>query len=267
MMVTVNGVEISERAIAAEMQHHPAETLEAARSAAARALVVRELLVQEARRLGIVEGEPLPPEGDGEDAEETPEEAILRTLLTREINVPTPDDDACQRYYGAHPKEMRTPDLFEVRHILIAVDPRDPAALAQAKAAAAALIDILAREPGRFATLAAERSDCPSKAQGGMLGQVVLADVVPEFATFLDALEEGQLSPVPVVTRYGVHVLRLERRIAGRQLPYEAVRERIADYLANTVWHRAIGQYVRILAGRAHIDGIEIEGATTPLVQ
>jgi peptidyl-prolyl cis-trans isomerase C len=267
MTVVVNGVEISERVIAAEMQHHPATTPEAAHSAAARALVVRELLVQEARRLGIVESEPLPPEGDGKDDDEIPEEAILRTLLTREVDVPMPDDDACRRYYDAHPKEMRTPDLFEARHILIAVDPRDPAALAQAKAAAAALIDILARESGRFAALAAERSDCPSKTQGGVLGQVALADVVPEFATFLDALEEGQLSPVPVITRYGVHVLRLERRIPGRQLPYEAVGKRIADYLADSVWHRAIGQYVRILAGRARIDGIEIERAATPLVQ
>ena len=265
MTVVVNGIEIPERAIAAEMQHHPAERLEAARAAATRALVVRELLLQEARRLGIVEGDPLPAEG--EDAAETPEEAILRTLVSREVKVPTPDEAACRRYYETHPQEMRTPDLFEARHILIAADPRDPAALAQAKAMATSIIDIVAREPGRFAALAAERSDCPSKAQGGMLGQVASADVVPEFATFLEALAEGQLSPVPVVTRYGVHVLRLERRIAGRELPYESVRARVADYLADTVWRRAIGQYVRILAGRARIDGIDIVGAATPLVQ
>lgn len=265
MTVAVNGIEIPERAIAAEMQHHPAESLETARAAATRALVVRELLLQEARHLGIVEGEPLPAEG--EDPAETPEEAILRTLVSREVRVPTPDEAACRRYYETHPQEMRTPDLFEARHILIAADPRDPAALAQAKAMAASIIDIIAREPGRFAALAAERSDCPSKAQGGMLGQVASADVVPEFATFLEALAEGQLSPVPVVTRYGVHVLRLERRIAGRQLPYESVRAKIGDYLADTVWRRAIGQYVRILAGRARIDGIDIVGAATPLVQ
>jgi peptidyl-prolyl cis-trans isomerase C len=263
--VAVNGTEIPERAIAAEMQHHPAANMEVARDAATRALVVRELLLQEARRLGILAGEPLP--ADGEDAAETPEEAVLRTLVSREVKVPTPDEAACRRYYETHPQEMRTPDLFEARHVLIAADPRDPAALAAAKSAAASIIDMLARDPHRFAELAAERSDCPSKAQGGMLGQVSRADVVPEFATFLEALEEGQLSPVPIVTRYGVHVLRLERRIAGRQLPYESVRARIADYLADTVWRRAIGQYVRILAGRARIDGIDIVGAATPLVQ
>ena len=267
MTVIVNGAEISERAVAAEMQHHPAETADVARAAAARALVVRELLLQEARRLGIEQGEPLPAgEGDG-DGPETPEEAILRTLLSREVKVPTPDEAACRRYYETHARQMRTPDLFEARHILIAADPRDATALARAKAEATALIEVLAREPSRFAALAQERSDCPSKAQGGMLGQLARADVVPEFATFLEALAEGQLSPVPVVTRYGVHVLRLERCIAGRQPPYEAVRERIADYLSDTVWRRAIGQYVRILAGRARIEGIDIQGAATPLVQ
>jgi len=265
MTVAVNGIEIPERAIAAEMQHHPAASLEAARVSATRALVVRELLLQEARRLGIAEQEPLPAEA-GEELE-TPEEAILRTLVSREVSVPSPDDAACRRYYEAHPREMRTPDLFEARHILIAADPRDTGAIARAKVAAASLIECLAREPGRFAELASDHSNCPSKTQGGMLGQVARTDVVPEFATFLEALEEGQISPVPVVTRYGVHVLRLERRIAGRQLPFEAMRERIADYLANTVWQRAIGQYVRILAGRARIVGIDIKGTTTPLVQ
>ncbi|HVM81842.1 MAG TPA: peptidylprolyl isomerase [Stellaceae bacterium] len=265
MTVAVNGIEIPERAIAAEMQHHPAASLDAARDIATRALVVRELLLQEARRLGILEGEALPAEGA--DASETPEEAILRTLVAREVKVPTPDEAACRRYYETHPREMRAPDLFEARHILIAADPRDGDALARAKAAAASLIETLARDPGRFAELAEMHSDCPSKVQGGMLGQVARADVVPEFATFLEALEEGQLSPVPVVTRYGIHVLRLERRIAGRQLPYETLRERIADHLADTVWRRAIGQYVRILAGRARIEGIDIKGAATPLVQ
>jgi len=265
MIVSVNGIQIPEREIAAEMQHHPAVNREAARDAATRALVVRELLLQEAERLGIAEGETLPVEGD--DEAETPEEAILRTLVAREVKVPTPDEVACRRYYESHPKEMRSPDLFEARHILIAADPRDAKALAQAVETVLSLIETLTREPGRFAEIALARSDCPSKAQGGMLGQVARADVVPEFATFLEALEEGQLSPVPVVTRYGAHVLRLEHRIAGRQLPFETVRARIADYLSDTVWRRAIGQYVRILAGRARIEGITIAGTSTPLVQ
>ena len=51
--VAVNGVEISPEAIAEEIQHHPAPDAETAWVEAARALAVRELLLQEARRLAI----------------------------------------------------------------------------------------------------------------------------------------------------------------------------------------------------------------------
>ncbi len=51
--VSVNGVAIARDAIAREMQHHPAPKPIAAWQQAARALVIRELLLQEARRLGV----------------------------------------------------------------------------------------------------------------------------------------------------------------------------------------------------------------------
>ncbi|MDX2237289.1 MAG: hypothetical protein NW203_06975 [Hyphomonadaceae bacterium] len=77
--VSVNGVAIAREAIAAEAQHHPAPTLAEALKAAARALVVRELLVQEARRLGI---DAVPHEEDGR--RELAEEAMVRALIERE---------------------------------------------------------------------------------------------------------------------------------------------------------------------------------------
>ena len=52
--ICVNGVVISREVIAREVQNHPAERPILAWQAAARALVVRELLLQELARLGIV---------------------------------------------------------------------------------------------------------------------------------------------------------------------------------------------------------------------
>ena len=48
MPVFVNGVEIGDHAINAEVQYHPAGSVEEARAGAARALAVRELLLQAA---------------------------------------------------------------------------------------------------------------------------------------------------------------------------------------------------------------------------
>jgi peptidyl-prolyl cis-trans isomerase C len=263
--VFVNGVEISDHAINSELQYHPAGSVEEAREAAARALAVRELLLQAAARRGI--DRPDPPEQGQEDERETDDEALIRTLMAREVRTPEPDEATCRRFYEQNLKRFRSPDLFEAAHILFVADPEDAAATAQAKEeASAALHDVLA-EPGRFSDLARARSACPSAAQGGNLGQITRGQTVPEFETFLFNLEPGQICPVPVKTRFGYHVLRLDRRIDGRQLPFEAVRDRIAEYLREHVWRRAVNQYLQLLVGQAEIRGIEIRGASTPLVQ
>ena len=85
--------------------------------------------------------------------------------------------------------------------------------------------------------------------------------------TFLFNLEEGQLSPVPVKTRYGVHVVRVDKSLPGRSLPYEAVSSQVADYLKDASWRRAFRQYVQLLAGDARISGFDIAAVETPLVQ
>jgi peptidyl-prolyl cis-trans isomerase C len=261
----VNGVEISDYAINAELQYHPAGSVEEARQAATRALVVRELLLQTAAQRGIVQPDPL---GEGQaDERETDDEALIRTLIAREVSTPEPDEASCRRFYDQNLKRFRSADLFEAAHILFPADPEDAAATAQARQQAAAVLAQVLAAPQRFADLARELSACPSAARGGNLGQVTRGQTVPEFETFLFNLEPGQICPVPVKTRFGYHVLRLDRRIEGRQLPFEAVRDKIAGYLRDHVWRRAVSQYLQLLVGRAEIRGIALNGASTPLVQ
>ena len=75
------------------------------------------------------------------------------------------------------------------------------------------------------------------------------------------------MSQAPVETRYGFHVIRLQRRIDGRELPFESVRDKIAAYLADAVQRRALAQYVAILAGSADITGVDFGATRSPLVQ
>ena len=73
--------------------------------------------------------------------------------------------------------------------------------------------------------------------------------------------------PQLVATRYGFHVIRVDHRVAGRTLPFETVRERIARELSTSVEARALRQYVEVLAGRADVHGADLAAAATPLVQ
>lgn len=261
--VTVNGVEISQAEIAREMQNHPAEEPAVAWAQAARALVVRALLLDEAQRLGITAS----PATDEDGRRETREDALVRALLESELSVPEADAETCLRYYERNRRRFTSPCLFEAAHILFAADRRDETAFAEAVTSARATIDALGERPGDFARMARELSACPSAANGGALGQVTEDQVTPEFVEALRGLEPGTISPAPVETRYGVHVIRLDRRSEGHLLPFETVRDTIAAYLGQASWHRAAAQYVALLAGRAEITGIDIGGADTPLVQ
>lgn len=260
--VAVNGAVIANADIAREVQNHPEARPKEAWEAATRALVVRELLLQRARLLHM-QTEPL---SDG-DARETDEEAQIRVLLETEVQTPKADEEACRRYYHANLGRFRSQDLFEPLHILFKAPRDDGPAYARATAQAeTALAEVMAA-PECFERLAAALSDCPSASEGGRLGQVARGDTTPEFETALLSLEAGQVYPEPVQTRYGLHIVKLERKVAGESLPFEHVHSRIATYLEETSWRRAVAQYVTLLAGQAQIAGLDMPGATTPLVQ
>ncbi len=252
--VSVNGAVISHDLISREVQNHPAATPAAAWSAAARALVVRELLLQEARRRGIAPQ----PESDEEGRRETDEEAMIRALVDREVATPEPDEESCRRYYTQNRRRFRSRDLFEARHILLAARRDDAAAWDAARLTAIALIAELRESPHLFADLARRHSACPSAQSGGNLGQIGPGDTTPPFEAALAGLAPGELAGEPVETRYGFHVIRLERRIEGRELPFEIVHDRIAAYLAERTRRLAIAQFVARLAANSEVSGVSL---------
>lgn len=261
--VSVNGRTIASADIARETQHHASTDPDETWARAARALAIRELLRQEVERLAI---DAVPIEDD-EGRRETADEARLRALLEREVTVPRADEAACRRYYDSNRRRFRSPDLFEAAHILLPAGACDVAARAAARCTAAALIAELQRQPQVFAALCARHSACPSREHGGNLGQIGPGQTVAELEQAVQRMTPGAVHGEPVETRYGLHVVRLDRRIDGRELPYDLVRERIADYLDTAVQRRALQQYVAILAGRAVVAGVDLAAARGPLVQ
>lgn len=252
--VAVDGIVIPHDVIAREAQNHGAGSPLAAWTDAARALVVRALLLAEARRLDIAPS----PLDDERGRRETDEEAMIRALVTREVATPEADEQACRRFYERNHRRFRAADIFEVAHILFPARRNDTASFARARADATAAIAVLAQDPSRFAALAKAHSACPSAEHGGNLGQITAGDTTPEFEAAVLALEPGQTTAQPVETRYGVHVIRLHRRHVGPELPFELVHARIAAYLADKAERIAVAHYIAQLAARAEIEGVAL---------
>ena len=256
-IVSVNGVSVTPQAMAQELQYHPAQSREEAVYQAARALVIRELLQQRIAELGLALQV-----GAGENEEE----AATRLLLEREVQVPQCDEATCLRYYESNRARFHSAPLLAVRHILLECAPDDVEARSLAHVQAELLLERLDQFPGSFAELALKYSACPSKEQGGSLGQISKGQTVPELERQLFTLPAG-LASKPLESRYGWHVISIDQRIDGQSLPYDAVATAIRTQLQQGVWQKALVQYLQTLIGAADIRGIHLQGADSPLVQ
>lgn len=239
MILSVNGMAV---AVAGET---PAEFAAA-----------RELLRQRAVAVGLL---------DAAIEDETEIDAAIEALLEKEVATPVPTDAECRRYYEQNPAEFESGDLVHARHILFQVTPQ--VNVPQMRARAEQALNELLAEPDRFAALAAKLSNCPSGEQGGNLGQIGRGDMLPEFEKAVFKFGASGILRDLVKTRYGFHIVAVDRRIPGRRLPFDAVRGQIGARLRSRVEERALRQYVSVLAGQAEIEGVQLDASESPLVQ
>jgi len=188
---------------------------------------------------------------------ETEPEALVRGVIESQVRTPSPDEATCRRYYAANIGRFRSADLFECAHILMAARRDDCNAYGAARQRADLLLQHVRERPDDFPALASTHSDCPSRAVAGNLGQVIPGMTSLEFEAALQRLHPGEISAV-VETPYGLHIIRLIRRIAGRQLPFEYAHDQIHAYLAERSRRTALAQYIALLASRAEVVGIDL---------
>lgn len=248
MAIIINQHELTDAEIAAELPLH--QDSDHPLKSATHAVALRHILLDEAARLGL----------PAED-----EETAMAALLAAEIRVPVADEAACRRHYAQFPQHFTVGELCEVDHILFQVTPRVPLEALRGLAETT-LAEVLA-DPSVFAARAQALSNCPSGAVGGNLGQISRGETVPEFERAVFNLPAGDTLPRLLETRFGLHIVRVARRVAGRLLPYEQVSKPIAHALHAANQDAAWRQYVTILVGRARIEGVELAGVASPLVQ
>lgn len=255
--VIVNGEVISSACIATEAQNHEAPMGKPgiAWRKAAQALVIRTLLLQEARNRKLA----TEPADLGDKRFETDEEALIRGLLETEVNVDPPSEEAVVAIWNKDSSKFRSPPLWEASHILCAANPADEEATKKAYLRAKALAKTAMDDPKSFVRLAANESDCSSKSNGGALGQLNPGDTVPEFETALKLLLQGQITSKPVKTRFGYHIIRLDARAEGKVLPFDVVRPRIAEALEKSAWAKSAQNFTQQLVASANLEGIELQ--------
>ncbi len=255
--ITVNGFHISSDEINAEVQYHPAPNLAAAKYQSMRALVIRELLIQRAVELGLCQRDDVIHDSDD----------VIDTVLSKEVTAPHATTDECRRYYDNNQLRFCTSPLFEVAHILYLAPPEDEGVRRTALEKATAALDKILKNPACFADIARSESACSSGVDGGRLGQIARGQTMPDFEKALLQMIAGEISKQPVSSEVGYHIIRVDERVEGQQLPFEHVADSIAKDLNEKSWNKAFQQYIQLLAGRSAISGFVFDGTYSPLVQ
>jgi peptidyl-prolyl cis-trans isomerase C len=201
--ILINGDSISAESIANEMQYHPADSADQALLESAQSLVIKHLLTDEAQRSGLLE------QCNGD------EELAVSELLGQQAIPVEASDDECEQYYASNKERFRTAPFIAVRHILLSAAPDDFDARDKAKQNTESLIKQLADSPAQFSEFAKIHSDCPSKDNGGDLGQLSRGQTTAEFERQVFPLPEG-LCEHPIESRYGFHVIDVQKKIEGK---------------------------------------------------
>jgi parvulin-like peptidyl-prolyl isomerase len=165
-------------------------------------------------------------------------------------------EEEARAYYAAHQDRFRTPATVTLREILVAVPETKPEARAAAEAEARARAETARRRIAAgedFAAVAAELSDAPSKANGGLVGPIAVAELAPALVEALDTLQPGQVSE-PIRTGRGFHIVKLESRSPAAVRPFEEVRDEIADRVFEERRREALQKYLERLRAQAIIE-------------
>jgi peptidyl-prolyl cis-trans isomerase SurA len=166
-------------------------------------------------------------------------------------------DDEAKKYYQTHMNEFTTAPSVTLREIQVTVpgDGRgiNVAADETAKTRIEELRVRVTTGGEAFDKLAAEVSDSPSKANGGLIGPISLDDVNPELRKQIEAMKAGDISQAIRLPR-GYQLLKLETLAPTQTMSFEQAREHIGDRVFTDKRKAEFQKYLEKLRSQAIIE-------------
>lgn len=235
VVATINGNPITYGEVAAFQQ-----TLPEARDLDTQQIFSQLLNVYLDSRLLIAAGRNRGLENDPEviaDLKRQEDQLIRRAFLRQELADRISEADIAARY-EEEINQFEPEEEIHARHILVATEEEAEAILRELS------------DGAEFTELARDRSTGPSGPSGGDLGYFTTGTMVPEFSEAAFALQPGEISPSPVKSDFGWHVIKVEDRRFQEPPTLEEMRDSIVDELSNG----AVEQILTELRGRAEIN-------------
>ena len=169
---------------------------------------------------------------------------------------------------AANPEAAIIPGGVEASHILVKTEfvDKDGATitdeterekiLADAKKKIDGIREKALAEGADFAKLAAEFSDCPSKANGGDLGRFVRGQMVPEFDEAAFTQKIGEIGPV-IKTSFGYHIVKVTVREDAKEIKFDDIKNNIIEGMTMEARNKSVEAFFRGVLEAAKIEDLE----------
>jgi peptidyl-prolyl cis-trans isomerase C len=177
-------------------------------------VVLREMFMQEAEKRGLTSS------ADYKQQLELARQSILIRELFNDYQKKNPVVDADVQAEYEKFKAQASGTEYHARHILVEKEEDAKALIAQIKGGA------------KFEDLAKKNSKDPGSGEnGGDLDWANPGSYVPEFSQAMIKLKKGEMTPEPVKTQFGYHIIKLEDTRDAQFPPLEEVKPQILQRL------------------------------------
>ena len=178
-------------------------------------LIAGKLLLLDARR-NLYEAEP----AFKAELAKLRDNLLISYATEKAIASATVSAKDAEDYYNQNKERFVSEEAVNASHILVDTEEKALEILAKINAGEIS-----------FEQAAMENSSCPSKANGGNLGDFGRGQMVPEFDTAVFNMEVGEISKTPVKTQFGYHLIKLNEKKAAEAMPFAEIAPEIKDAL------------------------------------
>ena len=178
-------------------------------------LVANKLLLLDARR-NLYEAEP----AFKAELARLRDNLLISYAADKAVASASVSDKDVRDYYDQNKDRFMTEESVNASHILVDSEEKALEILADIKSGKIS-----------FEQAAMENSSCPSKANGGSLGDFGKGQMVPEFDSAVFAMEVGEITDAPVKTQFGFHLIKLNSKNAAEAMPFAEIAPEIKNAL------------------------------------
>ena len=219
ILATVNGTPITDAEVSAFLrgmgQQGQAYNNPEGRKAILQELVAQKLLLLDAQK-NLLEAEP----AFKEQLKKAKESLLANYALEKVITGVRITDKEIEDYYNENQDKFVSPATVNASHILVDSEEK-----------AKEIYEKIEKGEMSFEDAAKEYSSCPSKDNGGSLGDFGKGQMVPEFDAAVFAMAVGEVTKEPVQTQFGYHLIRLNSKNEGATMPLDSIKERLGQQL------------------------------------